>query len=512
MMHLTRLMKYIKLQITFQNRYKTTYYSFLQFLCMHICLKGIESMAELLTRKDKKQISQWIGRDSQFELLYKISRDGMSLQRFHELCDDKGPTVTIFYNTDSNVYGGYLSDSWGSTGGWCTDQRSFLFKLHSAGNWKPVMFPYASGHSHYKSGNNGPWFHSLPSFNSDSITNKSAEGYYALYICSLFDGQRYNMKGETAQSVANGHNNVTDLEVYLVKDGLPDEEMESPWRDSSEWNSQTFQELKECVANYEPLEEMKIPEVNILLIGQVGAGKSSFLNTINSIFKGGISSRACTGSAENSLTKSFEKFRIRDPSTKKYLRFRICDTRGMEEGLSIKSEDLGFILDGNLPNHYTFNPVEKASTKTPGFVKEPTVKDRIHVVVFVLDGSTLDVLSEGVVSKLKDIKSLVVDRGIPQLAFLTKMDKICETVNKDVSKMFTSSVVEDAVNKAADIIAIPRSHVLPVKNYEKESQLKTDINILALTALRQSLMFADDFLENQYELEQENSQTLNTRD
>lgn len=98
------------------------------------------------------------------------------------------------------------------------------------------------------------------------------------------------------------------------------------------------------------------------------------------------------------------------------------------------------------------------------------------------------------------------------MAFLTKMDKICERVNKDVSKMFTSSVVEDAVNKAADIIAIPRSHVLLVKNYEKESQLETDINILALTALRQALMFADDFLENQYELEQENSQTLNTRD
>lgn len=39
------------------------------------------------------------------------------------------------------------------------------------------------------------------------------------------------------------------------------------------------------------------------------------------------------------------------------------------------------------------------------------MKDRIHVVVFVLDGSILDVLSEGVVSKLKEIKSLVVDRG-----------------------------------------------------------------------------------------------------
>lgn len=174
-------------------------------------------MAELLTRKDKTQISRWIGRDSQFKLLYKVSRDGMSLQKFHELCDNKGPTVTIFYNKDNNVYGGYLSDSWESTGNWCTDQRTFLFKLHSAGNWNPMMFPYTKGGTHFQGNNHGPWFHSLPSLCSGSITNKSAEGYYVLYISSLFDGQRYNMKGETAQSVANGHNNVTDLEVYLVK-------------------------------------------------------------------------------------------------------------------------------------------------------------------------------------------------------------------------------------------------------------------------------------------------------
>ena len=42
---------------------------------------------------------------------------------------------------------------------------------------------------------------------------------------------------------------------------------------------QTFQELKEFVVNYKPFEEIKIPEVNILLIGPVDAGKSSFFNT-----------------------------------------------------------------------------------------------------------------------------------------------------------------------------------------------------------------------------------------
>lgn len=78
--------------------------------------------------------------------------------------------------------------------------------------------------------------------------------------------------------------------------------------------------------------------------------------------------------------------------------------------------------------------------------------------------------------------------------------------------MFTSSLVKDAVNKAADIIAIPRSHVLPVKNYEKETILNMDINILALMALRKSLMFADDFLENLYDWQLDNIQTLNKKD
>nr|XP_034306893.1 interferon-induced protein 44-like isoform X3 [Crassostrea gigas] len=423
-------------------------------------------MERSLTRRDKDQISRWIGRDSHFELLYKISRDGGSTEMFHELCDNKGPTVTIFYNTDKNVYGGYVSDSWGSTGGWCTDQRAFLFKLHSVGNWKPVKFPYVTKETHYKNKTHGPVFYSLNSIYSNiTTTGKPPSNYYKLDSYTLFDGQRFDMKGETVKSVANGHNNVTDLEVYLVKEGSLDEELDSLWRDSPEWSPQ-----------------------------------------------GEMSSRACTGSAESSLTEKFCKFRVRDPTTKKHLCFRICDTRGVEEGVSINGEDLGFLLDGNLPNNYTFQLDSEASTKRTGFVEEPTVKEKMHVVVFVLDGSTLDVLSEGVVSKLKKIKRKVVDRSIPHLVFLTKIDRICKLVEKGVSKTFISRVVEDAVNNAAEIIALPRSQVLPVKNFEKETTLNTDINILAMTALRKSLVFADDFLENQYDWQQDNTQILNKRD
>lgn len=36
----------------------------------------------------------------------QIEPEGGSAKMFHELCDNKGPTVTIFFNTDNNVYGG----------------------------------------------------------------------------------------------------------------------------------------------------------------------------------------------------------------------------------------------------------------------------------------------------------------------------------------------------------------------------------------------------------------------
>lgn len=102
--------------------------------------------------------------------------------------------------------------------------------------------------------------------------------------------------------------------------------------------------------------------------------------------------------------------------------------------------------------------------------------------------------------------------GIPHLVFLTKIDKVCKLVEKDVSKTYKNRNIEDVIGEAAATIAIPRSQVLPVKNYEKETILNMDINILALTALKKSLVFADDFLENQYDWQQDNVQILNKRD
>ena len=46
-----------------------------------------------------------------WKLCWRASRDGWAAERFHSLCDDKGPTVTII-KVGKYIFGGYASESW----------------------------------------------------------------------------------------------------------------------------------------------------------------------------------------------------------------------------------------------------------------------------------------------------------------------------------------------------------------------------------------------------------------
>ena len=65
---------------------------------------------------------------------------------------------------------------------------------------------------------------------------------------------------------------------------------------------QFLNELTEDIVSFKPIPDFKVTDARILIIGPVGAGKSSFFNSINSIFRGRITQKACSGSAEQSLT------------------------------------------------------------------------------------------------------------------------------------------------------------------------------------------------------------------
>ena len=60
-------------------------------------------------------LTNWIKprrNEGDWKLCWRASRDGWSSSRFHSLCDEKGPTVTIV-KVGKYIFGGYTSLSWG---------------------------------------------------------------------------------------------------------------------------------------------------------------------------------------------------------------------------------------------------------------------------------------------------------------------------------------------------------------------------------------------------------------
>lgn len=41
-------------------------------------------------------------------LLYRGTKDGTTSYKFHEKCDDQGPTICLYKNEKGHIFGGYL--------------------------------------------------------------------------------------------------------------------------------------------------------------------------------------------------------------------------------------------------------------------------------------------------------------------------------------------------------------------------------------------------------------------
>jgi hypothetical protein len=175
-------------------------------------------MGGKLTDKDMDQLEQWIGTGPKtFTLIYAITSDECDPTTFHKKCDNQGPTVTVLYNQQGSVYGGYAPVSWqSSSGSYSNDQNAFLYQLHYNKTPTYTKFPRnGKGNDIYGSSSYGPTFgggYDLKTFNG---TINNSGGYFALNGYMKI-GSSYNNQGTNTNQINNENMNVTELEVYKV--------------------------------------------------------------------------------------------------------------------------------------------------------------------------------------------------------------------------------------------------------------------------------------------------------
>jgi hypothetical protein len=63
-------------------------------------------------------------------LLFSGSIHGWKISKFHELCDEKGPTITVMNSKAGRVFGGFAMQSWESkTRGFKADEKAFIYSI-----------------------------------------------------------------------------------------------------------------------------------------------------------------------------------------------------------------------------------------------------------------------------------------------------------------------------------------------------------------------------------------------
>ncbi|XP_073351083.1 interferon-induced protein 44-like [Pagrus major] len=252
----------------------------------------------------------------------------------------------------------------------------------------------------------------------------------------------------------------------------------------------------QVVRDYEPHNE-ELQQLRIMLHGPTGSGKSSFIDSVDTVLQGRMTSQALADAvSQESFTKEYRTFKIQKGGPETVYPFVFTDIMGLEKetnrGVSV--EDLKLAMRGHIKDGYNFNPLSKISEDDNWYNKTPTLKDRVHVLVCVISATTANLLSAESVAKMREVRLAARDLGIPQLAILTKIDEACSEVKADIRNVYMSKYLKKQMEVFSDSLGIPVKCIFPVKNYHSEIDPDDDTDTLILSALKHIINLGEDFV------------------
>ncbi|XP_062602603.1 interferon-induced protein 44-like [Saccostrea cucullata] len=209
--------------------------------------------------------------------------------------------------------------------------------------------------------------------------------------------------------------------------------------------------------------------LNILLLGQTGSGKPSFINACATSLERNsrIVNLAVVGSMQpGSITIRLESYTldVEVDLEKRKLPVKLFDCRGLSgEERGVKTEDIKRICQGNIIAGYEINPMEGIHPDNEMYQENPQEEDKMHCIVYVLAADEADFMMTDVKEQLEEIKKTFI-QDIPQVILLTKIDRL----GIDITQLFRDRRVKKRCEEAAELFNFNVNDVFPQSSYSDE--------------------------------------------
>uniref|UniRef100_A0A8C6UIX2 G domain-containing protein n=1 Tax=Neogobius melanostomus TaxID=47308 RepID=A0A8C6UIX2_9GOBI len=250
--------------------------------------------------------------------------------------------------------------------------------------------------------------------------------------------------------------------------------------------------LLEVINKYTPRHGEK--HLRILVYGPVGAGKSTFINSVTSALYERMSCEAAANTSDSD-TRSFTLKVTNGGYSDECYPFVFNDMMGMEGGdrVGIHPQDIKSAMMGHVKEGYKFDPMSPLEKGDLHYNPNPTIDDKVHVLVLMLSANCPEI-DRSVIEKMKEVRETARDLGIPQLAVGTHVDVNCEEIKKDIQNIYLSKSLKEKMEELSHAVGLPLSCIMGVKNYSEETDTDDNIDTLILIALRNMVNSGMDFV------------------